>query len=151
MLTHCTQHPAQVEEFRPIQVQSYYGCSLYYSKSYDDYEVLAPGKVPHPTLTTRMKEWHRVSCLWIWRMSLRVLACVTPRARPGKVLQCRLATGFAGADVFAVKGCSGKESGTAADSHSPRARARTWRRRAAGMYSLGIGFAMQAEFRHNTP
>ena len=105
------QHPAQVEEFRSIQVQGCHGCSSYCSAPY---EVLAPDKVLCPTLATRMKKWHKASCLWIWHMDLRVLACVTPRARPRKIIQCRLTTGLAGVDMLAVKGCSGKESGTAA-------------------------------------
>src|SRR6266545_8243305 len=65
-------------------------------------------------LATWMKEWHKAPCLWVWGMGLRVLARVTPRARPRKVIRGRLTTGLARADMFAVKGCSGKEGRTAA-------------------------------------
>jgi len=45
MLANCTQHPAQVEEFRTIQVQCCHSCSSYCGAAYDDYEILTPGKV----------------------------------------------------------------------------------------------------------
>ena len=65
MFANCTQHPTQVEEFMAIQVQGCHDCPSYYGTAYDDYEVLAPGKVPCPTLATRMEEWYKAPCLWI--------------------------------------------------------------------------------------
>jgi hypothetical protein len=46
MLASCTQHPAQVEEFRTIEMQCFHGSPACRSKAYDDYEILTPGEVP---------------------------------------------------------------------------------------------------------
>jgi hypothetical protein len=105
----CAQYSAQVQQLGAIQVQRRHGRSAYGSAPQNDDEVLAPCKVPRPTLTTRVEEWYNVPRLWVRSASFGVFVGVTPRARPGEIVQRRLAASLTRGNVFTVKGCIGEK------------------------------------------
>ena len=109
---------AQVEQFGTIQVQCRHCCPSYGGPSHDDHKILAPGKVPGPTLMARVKERHHASRLWIASLSLGEFVGVTLWARPGEIVERRLAAGLTRSDMFAVKGCR-REAGRAATVLTP--------------------------------
>lgn len=61
----CAQYSPQVKQLGAIQVQRHHGRSAYGSTPQNHDEVLAPCKVPLPTLTTRVEEWDNAPRLWI--------------------------------------------------------------------------------------
>jgi hypothetical protein len=114
VFSNCARYSAQVKQLGAIQVQRRHGRSAYGRTSQNNDEVLAPCKVPLPKLPTRVEEWTNVPRLWVRSASLSVSVGVTPRARPGEIVQCRLAASLTWGNVFTVAGCVGEKGRAAA-------------------------------------
>jgi hypothetical protein len=108
------QYSAQVKQLGAVQVQRRHGRSACGSAPQNDDEVLAPCKVPLPTLAARVKKPHNAPCLWVRSASSGVFVGVTPRARPGEIVQRRLAASLTRSNVFTVEGCVGEKGWAAA-------------------------------------
>lgn len=82
----CAQNPAEIDEWRSIQVQSQDSSPTDRCEPYDQEAVIAPRKMSQPIFFSRMEQWHGFPGGWVDGRCLVTLVSVTSGAGEGEIV-----------------------------------------------------------------